>query len=469
MLLRLLLLAYLQVLSNQELANRLKIQEALTSQQLDRLVDMDKNGAVLPSQIADMRGQLAAISKSQAVIELSLEGKILTANDKFCSAMGHTLDEIQGKQYSTFLDSSYRESTEHRTFWDALGRGEVAVGLHKLVDKGGKDVWLQATFTPMVGTDGRTSKIVGLANDVTALKLELEDTRTELKVRTDIMNLTSIVSEADLKGDIVSINEKFLEVSQYSRDELIGKPHNTTRHPDMPKETFKKVWSTIGHGDIFRGVIKNRAKDGTPYYVDAVIAPILGKNGKPLTGKAQSPRPLDGDALSFDDTSDRRVHLAKWLTAPENPYFSRAITNRVWANFFGVGLVEAVDDLRISNPASNEELLSASAKFLVENKYDLKSLMRVILQSKTYGRSSQVVVGNKEDGRFYSRYYPRRLMAEILLDSISQVTGVPSKFKDYPDNTRALQLPDSRVASSFLDAFGRPDRCLLYTSPSPRD
>ena len=110
---------------------------------------------------------------------------------------------------------------------------------------------------------------------------KLAEVEAELKVRTDIMNVTSIVSEADKKGDIVTINEKFIEVSKYSRDELIGKPHNTTRHPDMPKSVFKQMWNTIGHGEIFRGVVKNRAKDGTPYYVDAVIAPILGENGKP--------------------------------------------------------------------------------------------------------------------------------------------------------------------------------------------
>jgi methyl-accepting chemotaxis protein len=105
---------------------------------------------------------------------------------------------------------------------------------------------------------------------------------SELKIRQDIMNLTSIVSEADRKGDIISINDKFVEVSKYDASELLGRPHNTTRHPDMPKETFKKLWSTIGRGEMFRGVIKNRAKDGTPYYVDAVIAPILGDNGKPI-------------------------------------------------------------------------------------------------------------------------------------------------------------------------------------------
>ena len=114
------------------------------------------------------------------------------------------------------------------------------------------------------------------------LKSRLDGVEAELKVRTDIMNLTSIVSEADKKGDILTVNEKFLEVSKYPKKELIGFGHNTTRHPDMPKEVFKQMWSTIGRGDIFRGVVKNRAKDGTPYYVDAVIAPILGENGKPM-------------------------------------------------------------------------------------------------------------------------------------------------------------------------------------------
>ncbi len=110
----------------------------------------------------------------------------------------------------------------------------------------------------------------------------LAELEAELKVRKDIMNLTSIVSESDKKGDILSINDKFIEVSKYTSAELLGHPHSTTRHPDMPKETFKHLWATIGRGEMFRGVIKNRAKDGVPYYVDAVIAPIMGENGKPM-------------------------------------------------------------------------------------------------------------------------------------------------------------------------------------------
>ncbi len=123
-----------------------------------------------------------------------------------------------------------------------------------------------------------------------------------------------------------------------------------------------------------------------------------------------------------------------------------------------VGLVEAVDDMRLTNPASNEELLSALADHLVENRFDLKTLMRTILQSKTYQRSSRPLPENEADTRFYSRYYPRRMMAEVLLDAMSQVTGAPTQFANYPAGWRAMQLPDANVNSYFLKTFGRPER-----------
>jgi methyl-accepting chemotaxis protein len=129
--------------------------------------------------------------------------------------------------------------------------------------------------------EAMTAQLDEQTANMAALQNELSNTKQELQVRTDIMDLTSIVSFADLKGDIVTVNDKFVEVSKYARAELIGQPHNTTRHPDMPKETFKEVWSTIKRGNTFRGLIKNRAKDGTPYYVDAVIAPFIGERGKP--------------------------------------------------------------------------------------------------------------------------------------------------------------------------------------------
>ena len=181
---------------------------------------------------------------------------------------------------------------------------------------------------------------------------------------------------------------------------------------------------------------------------------------QPRTGRPQPPRPLDGQPLAFDAPGDRREHLVRWLTSPDNPYFAKAIVNRIWANYLGKGLVESVDDIRLSNPASNEKLFARLAGELVMSKYDLKSLMRTILQSETYQRTHRLLPENAPDQRFYAHAYPRRLKAEVLLDAISQVTGVPTSFKDQPAGTRALQLPDASVNSYFLDTFGRPERLL---------
>src|SRR5207247_11332360 len=177
-----------------------------------------------------------------------------------------------------------------------------------------------------------------------------------------------------------------------------------------------------------------------------------------------------GQPLPLQDARDRREALADWLISRENPYFARSIANRVWASFLGMGLIDPVDDLRVTNPASNEKLLSAIANYLADQRFDLKALMRAILQSETYQRSSESLPENQADARFYSRYYPRRLMAEVLLDAYSQVTGVPTEFQldlrnqnrgigeKYPAGLRALQLPDTRAFSYFLETFGRPDR-----------
>lgn len=235
---------------------------------------MSNLAKVVTSDTNDTQDLIQAISRSQAMIEFELDGTVVKANDNFLKTLGYTEDEIRGKHHRMFCDPSYADSLDYKIFWEKLNSGEFQSGEFRRIGKNGKEVWIIASYNPILDSSGRPYKVVKFATDVTASKIEL-------KVRTDIMNMTSIVSEADLKGDILSVNDKFVEISKYGKDELIGKGHNTTRHPDMPKEVFKEMWATIGRGKIFRGVVKNRAKDGTPYYVDAVIAPIMGENGKP--------------------------------------------------------------------------------------------------------------------------------------------------------------------------------------------
>lgn len=224
---------------------------------------------------------LAAIYSTQPVAELAADGRVLSASDAYLALFGYVSTELVGQHHGVSFGAADRESIDYRQLWEKLGRGESDVREGRRVAKSGDELWCLSNCTPLLDARGRVTGVIECVTDLTALHAEFEEIKAELKVRVDIMNMTSIVSEADLKGDIVKINDKYCEISQYTKEELIGQPHNITRHPDMPKEVFKQVWSTIGRGGMFRGVIKNRAKDGTPYYVDAVIAPFLGRNGKP--------------------------------------------------------------------------------------------------------------------------------------------------------------------------------------------
>jgi hypothetical protein len=220
--------------------------------------------------------------------------------------------------------------------------------------------------------------------------------------------------------------------------------------------------------------VRAKGWGGEPRNGDGIRTVYVATDGEliqPKSGKPQPPAPLDAEPIDFDDPQDRRETVAAWMTNPDNPYFARAITNRVWANFFGRGLVEMVDDLRLSNPASNEPLLAAATTHLIDNRFDLKQLMRAILESETYGRSSTPLKDNESELKYLSRYYPRRLLAEVLLDSIDQVAETSSTFNRiafpgadfqdtpfYPKGTRAIELYDSAVESYFLKTFGRNPR-----------
>jgi hypothetical protein len=207
-----------------------------------------------------------------------------------------------------------------------------------------------------------------------------------------------------------------------------------------------------------RVVIKDDRSEFGKFDAALVVSTPEGEIRHPRSGLVLPPTPLDGVPMPADSRADRRVYLARWLTSPDNTLFARTMVNRVWANFFGRGLVDPVDDLRATNPASNEELFDAVTRDFVAHGFDVKRLMRTIMLSAAYQRSFEARGRNAQDDRYYSRYFVRRMPAEVMLDAVSQITGVPESFDNYPAGTRAMQLPDVRVSSYFLDVFGRPKR-----------
>jgi hypothetical protein len=177
----------------------------------------------------------------------------------------------------------------------------------------------------------------------------------------------------------------------------------------------------------------------------------------PLTGQVMTPTPLRGQPMEFEPGEDPREALAEWVTSPKNPYFAKVIVNRVWADLMGRGIVDPVDDLRATNPPSNPELLDALAVDFRKNGCDLKKLIKTIATSHVYGLSTTPKDRNVGDTRNYSRHYRQRLRAEVLLDMVSDVTGVPERFNAMPPGSRAIEVWTARSESDFLDSFGRPD------------
>ncbi|MDX2149439.1 MAG: DUF1549 domain-containing protein [Bryobacteraceae bacterium] len=200
-----------------------------------------------------------------------------------------------------------------------------------------------------------------------------------------------------------------------------------------------------------------------------VYAKAQGDINHPRLLRPLDPAPLDGKPMPVDSLDDRRTHFAEWLTSPGNRGFARNLVNRVWGNFFGRGLAHPIDDVRESNAASNEELFDTLVKDFTGSGFDVKRLIRLIMNSSVYQLSSEANETNQKDDVFYSKYNVKRLPAEVLLDAMSQVTGSPTAFPNYPAGTRALQLPDSLVGSQFLSIFGRPQRIICDMSERSSD
>lgn len=208
---------------------------------------------------------------------------------------------------------------------------------------------------------------------------------------------------------------------------------------------------------FFTGLKVKKLPDGS----EAIVSRGGTEMKHPRTGELVPARALGEPPARFAVGEDRRQVLATWMTNAENPYFARTIANRLWAHYLGRGLVEPIDDLRATNPPTNEPLMDALAAHLRERKYDLKAFTRTLLNSRVYQLSSAANDANREDRHHYSHAWPKALPAEVLLDAVSQATGTSEKFNGWPAGTRSIQVWDNRMPSYFFRIFGRPVRATV--------
>ncbi|MDX2188531.1 MAG: PAS domain S-box protein, partial [Bacteroidota bacterium] len=284
------------------------------------LEEMQANAEVMIRKEAELTGVTTALNNSFASIEFDPTGNVLTANNNFLSTLGYRdVNEIIGKHHQLFCDSDYVKTPEYKLFWSDLAAGKTQAGQFRRIKKDGTDVWIQAAYTPIVDNKGKVIKVLKIATDITEQKKkdmlaqqqvellssqeeeirqnleemqatqeelarkmkESERMKQELDARVNALNAAAILSESDVYGNITYLNDKLCEISGYTREELMGKPHKIFRHPDNPKSIYKEMWDTIKAGKIFQATYPNKKKDGTDYWVEATIAPVLDETGKP--------------------------------------------------------------------------------------------------------------------------------------------------------------------------------------------
>lgn len=228
---------------------------------------------------ADYEGQLKAINKSQAVIEFKLDGTIITANQNFLNAMGYALAEVQNQHHRMFVSQAHASSQEYRDFWEKLGRGEYAAGEYQRFGKGGKEIWIQASYNPIFDMNGRPFKVVKYATDITVQKLANADKQGQIAA----ISKAQAVIEFNLDGTIITANQNFLDAMGYTLDEVKGKHHRMFVDPnEASSQAYAEFWQNLGRGQFDTRVYKRFGKGGREIWIQASYNPILDMNGRPF-------------------------------------------------------------------------------------------------------------------------------------------------------------------------------------------
>jgi len=231
------------------------------------------------AELMELRGQVAAINKAQAVIEFDLAGIVLAANDNFLSALGYTLDEIKGRHHSMFVDPAFRESAEYKQFWRNLNEGKFQAAEYKRIGKGGKEIWIQASYNPIFDANGKPYKVVKFATDITGAKLKNADYQGQIAA----IGKTQAAIEFNLDGSIIDANENFLKTLGYTVEEIKGRHHSMFVEPAYRESIeYKQFWRDLNEGKYQTGEYKRIGKGGKVVWISGSYNPIFDLNGKPF-------------------------------------------------------------------------------------------------------------------------------------------------------------------------------------------
>ena len=230
-------------------------------------------------RLMELEGQVAAIHKAQAVIEFQLDGTVMTANPNFLNAMGYSLEEIRGHHHGMFVEPAYRDSADYREFWAKLARGEYDAGQYLRIGKGGREVWLEASYNPILDAQHRPFKVVKYATDITAAKVREAEVAGQLKA----IDKSLAVIEFQLDGTIITANQNFLRAVGYTLDEIRGKHHGMFVMPAFRDSAeYRAFWAKLGHGDFDSGQYLRFGRGGKEIWLEASYNPIFDARGRPV-------------------------------------------------------------------------------------------------------------------------------------------------------------------------------------------
>ena len=229
-------------------------------------------------ELMELRGQIAAINKAQAVIEFNLDGTVVTANENFLKVLGYTLDEIKDRHHSMFVEPAFRESAEYKQFWRNLNEGKFQAAEYKRIGKGGKEVWIQASYNPIFDQDGKPFKVVKFATDTTAAKLKNADFQGQIAA----IGKTQAAIEFNLDGSIIDANENFLKTLGYTLDEIKGRHHSMFVEPAFRESNeYKQFWRDLNEGRYQTGEFKRIGKGGKVVWILAATTRSSTSTGSP--------------------------------------------------------------------------------------------------------------------------------------------------------------------------------------------
>jgi methyl-accepting chemotaxis protein len=312
----------------------------------------------------DYAGQIAAISKAQAVIEFQPDGTILTANDNFLKTTGYALDEIKDRHHSLFVDEATRLGADYRDFWPRLGRGEFQAGEYKRIGKGGKEIWMNATYSPILDKHGTTFKVVKYARDITAQKLRNTDFQGQMAA----IRKVQAVIEFSLDGTIQSANENFLSLMGYRIEEIQNRHHSMFVEPaSAATPEYRQFWADLAAGRQQTGRYKRIGKSGAEIWIQGSYFPILDLNGKPIkvVKYASDVTGVKKIEASLDETAQSLASAARELTAVSQQMASNSEETAAQANVASAAATQVSQN--VASVATGSEEMSASIREIAKS------------------------------------------------------------------------------------------------------